>query len=56
MVVDLDPQFNASQYFVGVTKYENLRIISQQYGIFLNNIQKLPPVKLNLNQRRRLYQ
>jgi chromosome partitioning protein len=22
--VDLDPQFNASQYFVGVTKYENI--------------------------------
>jgi chromosome partitioning protein len=24
LVVDLDPQFNASQYLVGVTKYENL--------------------------------
>ena len=56
LVVDLDPQFNASQYLLGVSNYETiLRKANQQFGIYLNKIPGHPAERFEGSNQWLLY-
>src|SRR3972149_5538790 len=52
LVVDLDPQSNASQYLLGLRRYRQL--IDQNRGTVLNIFEQNLPPALSGGQRRRL--